>query len=124
VFAAIATLLAAIGLYGVIGYVIKQRTHEIGVRIALGARPADVLSLLVRESAVVVGIGVSAGLILAALFARFLSRLLFGVTATDALTFAGASAALIAVAFVATVLPVRRAARIDPIDALRSSDSL
>jgi putative ABC transport system permease protein len=124
VFAAIATLLAAIGLYGVIGYVIKQRTHEIGVRMALGARPSDVLALLARESAVVVGIGVGAGLILAALFARFLSRLLFGVTATDALTFAGAAAALIAVAFVATVLPVRRAARIDPIVALRSSDSL
>jgi len=123
-FAVIATLLAAIGLYGVIGYVIKQRTHEIGVRMALGARPVDVLTLLVRESAVVVGIGVGAGLILAALFARFLSRLLFGVTATDALTFAGAAAALIAVAFVATVLPVRRAARIDPVVALRSSDSL
>jgi len=121
VFAAIATLLAAIGLYGVIGYVIMHRTHELGVRMARGARPADVLALLVRESATVVAIGVGAGLVLAAIFARVLSRLLYGVAATDAWAFGGAAAVLVVVAFIATVIPVRRAARIDPVVALRET---
>ncbi len=124
VFAAIATVLAAIGLYGVIGYVIVQRTHEIGVRMALGARPSDVLSLLLRESAVTVGIGVASGLVLAAIFARLLSRLLYGVSAGDLLAFGGAAAVLTVVAFAATVIPVRRAARIDPVEALRASEGL
>jgi len=123
VFAVIATLLAAVGLYGVIGYVIMQRTHELGVRMALGAAPGDVLALLVRESAAVVAVGVGAGLILAALVARLLSRLLYGVAAWDPLTFAGAAALLAVVAFAATVIPVRRAARLDPVAALRSGDS-
>jgi putative ABC transport system permease protein len=120
-FAVIATLLAAIGLYGVIGYVIMQRTHELGVRMALGARPADVLALLARESAVVVAVGVAAGLALAAVFARVLGRLLYGVAATDAFAFGGAAAVLVVVAFVATVIPVRRAARIDPVVAMRET---
>jgi predicted permease len=124
VFAAIATLLAAIGLYGVIGYVVVQRTHEIGVRMALGARPSDVLSLFVRESAVMVTIGVTVGLILAAGSARVISRLLYSVSTNDVLAFGGAAAVLVAVAFVATIIPVRRAARIDPVVALRASDGL
>ncbi len=124
VFAMIATLLAAIGLYGVIGYVIVQRTHEIGVRMALGARPADVLALLVRESAVMVTIGIGAGIMLALVVARLLSRLLYGVATTDVLAFGGAATVLITVAFVATVIPVRRASRIDPLVALRSSEGV
>jgi ABC-type antimicrobial peptide transport system permease subunit len=121
VFAVIATLLAAIGLYGVIGYVIMLRTHELGVRMALGARPADVLALLVRESATLVAIGVASGLALASVFARILSRLLYGISATDPFAFGGAAAVLIIVALVATMVPVRRATRIDPVIAMRET---
>lgn len=124
VFAVIATLLAAIGLYGVIGYVVVQRTHEIGVRMALGARPSDVLSLFVRESAAMVAVGVTAGLMLAAMFARLLSRLLYSVSTNDVLAFGGSAAVLVVVALVATVIPVRRAARTDPVAALRTSDGV
>ena len=124
VFAVIATLLAAIGLYGVIGYVVVQRTHEIGVRMALGARPSDVLSLFVRESAAMVAVGVTAGLMLAAMFARLLSRLLYSVSTNDVIAFGGSAAVLVVVAFVATVIPVRRAARTDPVAALRTSDGV
>jgi ABC-type antimicrobial peptide transport system permease subunit len=121
VFAVIATLLAAIGLYGVIGYVIMLRTHELGVRMALGARPADVLALLVRESATLVAIGIASGLALAGVFARILSRLLYGISATDPFAFGGAAAVLIIVALVATMVPVRRATRIDPVIAMRET---
>jgi len=121
VFAVIATLLAAIGLYGVIGYVIMLRTHELGVRMALGARPADVLALLVRESATLVAIGTASGLALSAVCARILSRLLYGISATDPFAFGGAAAVLVIVALVATLVPVRRATRIDPVVAMRET---
>jgi predicted permease len=119
-FGIIATLLAAIGLYGVIDYTIAQRTRELGVRMALGARPRDVLSLLLRETALVVTVSIAIGLVLSAGVARVLARLLYGVGTTDALAFGGAALVLIVVAFVAILVPARRAARIDPIVALRA----
>lgn len=119
-FAMIAMLLAAIGLYGVINFTIAQRRREIGVRMALGARPGDVLRLLLRESATVVAASIAIGLPVAAAVARVLARLLYGVTTTDPLAFGGAALVLIAVACIAVTVPARRAARIDPAIALRA----
>ena len=119
-FGLIATLLAAIGLYGVIDYTIQQRTRELGVRIALGAQSADVLGLLARESARIVAVSVVVGVLLAAVVARVLGRLLYGVHPTDALAFGGAAIVLVAVAVVAVAIPMRRAMLIDPVVALRA----
>ena len=118
-FAAMAMLLASLGLYGVIAYGVSQRTHELGVRMALGARALDVVMLLLAESAQVVAAGVGAGLVLAAAFARLLSRLLYGVGSTDGLVFLSAAVVLVLVAFAAATVPARRAGRVDPVLALR-----
>jgi putative ABC transport system permease protein len=118
-FAALALVLAVVGLYGVISQLVAQRTHEIGVRMALGAQQSDVLKMVVREGLMLALIGVVLGLIAAWWLARFIAALLYGVGSTDVLTMAGGSAVLIAAAFFATYLPARKATKVDPTVALR-----
>jgi putative ABC transport system permease protein len=118
-FAFVAVGLAALGLYGLIAYSVTSRTREIGVRVALGARPGDVASLVVREGVGLALTGIALGLACAAAGTRYLGSLLYGVRATDAPTFAAVAAALLAVAVLACGLPLRRALAVDPAVALR-----
>ncbi|MCI0569004.1 MAG: ABC transporter permease [Acidobacteria bacterium] len=118
-FACLALVLAAIGIYGVIGYSVKARTCEIGIRVALGARPRDVLKMILREGAVLIVVGVGAGAAGALGVARLLSKFLFGVSATDPLTFVMVSLLLAGVGLLACYLPARRASQVDPMVALR-----
>jgi putative ABC transport system permease protein len=119
-FAALALALAAIGLYGVIAYSVAQRTHEIGIRIALGAAASDVVSLVVREGVLVAAAGAIVGLAASAALTGVMSSLLVGVTPRDPLAFAAAAAILLIVAALASYLPARRATRIEPLEALRA----
>jgi len=119
-FATLAVLLAAIGIYGVLAYLVTQRVQEIGVRLAIGASPADVVRLFVREGAMLTVVGLACGLAGALAAAQALNSLLFGVAATDPPTFAAVAVALALVAFVASYVPARRAARVDPMTALRT----
>jgi putative ABC transport system permease protein len=118
-FAATALLLTAIGLYGVVSYWTTERTREFGIRLALGAREADVIELVLRQSAILGGIGVVVGLLAACGLTRMISSLLFGVSPFDPTTFIAAPAILLLVSLVAGVIPARRAMRVDPAIALR-----
>jgi putative ABC transport system permease protein len=120
IFAGIALVLSAAGLYGVISYLVAQRTREIGVRIALGAQTRDVVGLVMGQGARLTAVGIALGLLGALAFTRVLASLLYGVSARDPLTFAAIAALLAAVALLATWLPARRAARVDPISAIRN----
>ena len=118
--ALMALVLGAVGVYGVISYTVAQRTREIGVRVALGAQRMDVARLVLKQGLVLTGLGVGVGLVASLGLGRALSALLYGVEPTDPLTIGAVCVALMAVGLAATSLPARRAASVDPIEALRS----
>jgi predicted permease len=119
IFATLALVLAAVGIYGVISYLVGQRTHEIGVRIALGAHRRDVLRLVLSQGARLTALGIAVGLFASLALARLMSRLLYGVSPTDPLTFIAVAIILASVALAACYVPARRAMAVDPITALR-----
>ena len=118
-FAGVAMLLAMLGIYGVTSYYVTQRTHEIGVRMALGAQIVDVLKLVLRRAMLLAVIGIGIGVAGAIAVTRYLTSLLFGVKPIDTLTFVAVAVALAVVVFIACLVPARRAAKIDPLEALR-----
>jgi putative ABC transport system permease protein len=119
-FGAVGLLLGAVGIYGVLSALVSQRQREIGVRIALGARPRDVQGLVLRRGLLLTSSGITIGLAGAWLLSRFLAAVLYGVAPTDPLTFAGVAGALAVAALLASWLPAMRAARVDPVVALRA----
>ena len=119
IFAALALILTMIGLYGVISYLVNQRTQEIGIRMALGAQVSDVLRLILKSGMALTLFGVAVGLAGAFLITRWMTTLLFGVKPTDAVTFGVVSICLVVTALVACYLPARRATKVDPLVALR-----
>jgi putative ABC transport system permease protein len=119
VFAIVAALLAAVGVYGVMSYLVTQRTHELGVRMALGAQRGDILKLVAGGGAKLAAIGITVGVTLALAMTRLMSGLLFGVGVTDPWTFILIALLFAVVALLASYLPARRAARTDPLTALR-----
>ncbi|HET6200423.1 MAG TPA: FtsX-like permease family protein, partial [Candidatus Acidoferrales bacterium] len=118
-FAGLALLLALVGIYGLISYYTSQRTHEIGIRMALGAQRADVMRLVLGEGILLAGVGIAAGLFASYGFAKSLASLLYGIGATDLFSFAGAAVLFFFVAFAACYFPARRAMKIEPMEALR-----
>jgi predicted permease len=118
-FAGFAVLLAAVGLYGVMSYLVTQSTRDIGVMVALGARSGDIIGLVLRQGMELAGIGIVAGVVGAVALTRVMASLLFGISATDAVTFILVPMMLAAVAFAATVIPAWRTTRVDPVVALR-----
>ena len=119
-FAGVALLLAALGIFGVMSYAVIQRYREIGIRVALGAHPADVRRMVLGRAFALVAIGVGAGLLGAVALSRTIASLLFNLSPTDPLTLGGVALLLAAVALLASYLPARRATRVDPLVALRS----
>jgi ABC-type antimicrobial peptide transport system permease subunit len=117
-FGLLALVLAAIGIYGVTSYTTRQRTHEIGIRMALGANKEDILRLVLGHALRLTVLGVALGLAASFALTRYLGSLLLGVTSTDALTFSTVALLLCAVALVACVVPARRSMRLDPMSAL------
>src|SRR5262249_28680190 len=118
--AAVALLLGVIGIYGALSYIVSQRTAEIGVRLALGAEPAAVARMIVREGALVAVAGLAAGLLTAFAGGRFIEALLYGISPRDPAVFAGTAALLLGVVLLACWVPARRAARLSPLEALRT----
>jgi predicted permease len=119
VFAALATLLSCVGIYGVISYIAGQRTQEIGIRMAMGAEPRDILQMMLGEAGRMALIGVGIGLVTSLLLTRLMSNMIFGVSAHDPLTFCGVAVLLTIVALAACAVPAQRATRVDPMVALR-----
>jgi ABC-type antimicrobial peptide transport system permease subunit len=120
-FAAISILLVMLGVWGVIGYRMTQRTQEIGIRIALGARPVDIRRMVLRDGLVLAGLGSIAGVLLFLALSRALAALLYGVGARDPLTLLAVTLALAVVGLAASWIPARRAARIDPLHSMRAT---
>jgi len=118
-FAGLALVLAAVGVYGVMSYAVTQRTHEIGIRMALGAQVGNVMRLVMKGGLVIAAVGVAIGLAGAFALTRLMSSLLFDVAPTDKATFAGVALALLLIALAACYIPARRATRVDPLQALR-----
>ncbi|MCH7978035.1 MAG: FtsX-like permease family protein [Acidobacteria bacterium] len=118
-FAAIALLLTVIGIYGVVSYAVIQRTHEMGIRAALGATPGEILRLVVGEGLRLAVFGVAIGLVASLGLIRFISSLLYGINATDVVTYVSVALLLITIAVLASYVPARRATRVDPVLALR-----
>jgi ABC-type antimicrobial peptide transport system permease subunit len=119
IFASLALTLASVGLYGVMAYTVRRQTREISVRIALGASAGDVVGMVIQKGMALVSVGMGVGLAVALALTRLLQTLLFEVSAVDPLTYLGVTAALGAVALIACYAPARRAARIDPVTALK-----
>ena len=119
-FGLIALILASTGIYGVMAYSVDQRTREIGIRMALGARRWEVLRMILTNALTVVGLGVGVGLVAASMGSRVIAGLLYGIHATDLPTFFGISALLILVALLSTLIAARRGTRVEPVLALRS----
>jgi putative ABC transport system permease protein len=119
IFALVAVALSAFGMYGVIAYTVTQRTHEIGIRVTLGAQKSRILTLVMRQAAVLAGAGILVGLAAAATLTPLLQSVLYETPSTDSLTFIVVSCLLAAITLAATALPARRAARTDPAEALR-----
>jgi putative ABC transport system permease protein len=118
-FAVVALLLAAVGIYAVMSYTVSRRTHEIGIRMALGAKQSDVLKLVVGQGMMVALIGAAVGIAGSLLLVRVMKTLLYGVRPTDPLTFVLVPTLLCSIALLATYIPARRAAKVDPMRALR-----
>jgi ABC-type antimicrobial peptide transport system permease subunit len=119
IFAAIALLLSAVGMYGVLSYSVSRRTHEIGIRLALGAGRSEVLKLVIGQGFKLIMMGVGISILGALALTRFLSNLLYGVKPTDPLTYVAVSLILTVVALLASYIPARRAMRVDPMVALQ-----
>jgi putative ABC transport system permease protein len=120
IFAVVALALAGVGIYGVISYAVTQRTREIGIRMALGAQPAGLQSMFVRQGLVLAAVGAAIGLAAAVGLTRLMSSILFKTTALDPITYAGVSVLLILAAALASYVPARRATEVDPLEALRT----
>ncbi len=119
IFAGVALVLASVGVYGIMSYMVSERTHEIGIRMSLGARGADVLRMVVRESVMLAGLGLVLGLVGAVALSRLLTSLMFGVSPTDPVTLIAVTVLLLAVAALATLVPAWRASRVSPMEAMR-----